>query len=121
MKDNILNEVFISFDDLDILSAMNQQVVLRAYYFSEENSADCILYLPRKMFHKMLDSWLFRKEDYFKRYGHWCGTGSIHIEVQEIEDAKGFFTKYNEKTETEEKIDAKTFVGIKYSVDMEHG
>ena len=125
MKKRTIDSVSISFDDLNILSATDHHAILKAHYFNDndgiENATYCILYVSRRIFHEMLDGWLSGKEEYNKKYGYWAGVGNIHVKVKEVPNTEGFIMIYNEKTEEMDKVNVKTFTGISFDVDMEHG
>lgn len=115
--------VSFSFDELDILSATKDDVILKGCIsdYNDNESDDCFIYVERKRFHTLLDEWLNNKSDYRERYSHFCGAGYVQVEATELENDKAFITVFDEKTEKCEEKPVRSFVGVSYIVDMEHG
>ncbi len=115
--------VAFSFDGLEILSATKESVILkgRILDYSDADYDACFVYIERQQFHKLLDKWLNDKSDYRERYGHFCGVGDVWVEAKELKNEKAFITVFDEKTEKCEEKPVRSFVGISYVVDMEHG
>ena len=68
-------EVSYSFDCLEILGVVGEDVFLRGIPDFEQ---DCVVQISRQLFKESLDYFLNDKKDYCERYDHFCGVmGSI--------------------------------------------
>ena len=83
-----------------IASANDEFVVLRGYNAGD----DCFAFVPREMFHEMIDGWLDKKSDFRNRYsGEFCGVGVIHLTVEPLPNLPD------------------GYLATGYQIDMEHG
>ena len=76
--------MYISYnlDQLDILTAKDDDVFLRGSSYSEDGDFnECVLIMTRELFHYSITKWLDAKKDFFKRYNHFCGVGTITCDV----------------------------------------
>jgi len=116
--------VSISFELTDILTAKDDDVLLRATgYGIDYESVDCIAVVSRPLFHKLTDEFLDNKKKYWEFTKEFCGVG--YIMSDKFEKIKG---KYNLRVEeniddnyTSVYINVKSYRILEGEVDMEHG
>ena len=121
--------VSISPDDLLILSATKDDVILRGSYYNGDDFSTCILYITRTLFHEALDEWLNRKQDYSELWnGEFCGVGAIYFEgLTERPDGAHLLQALAEPEKNDSDfawgtmVDVRSFTASSFSVDMEHG
>ena len=126
MKDNNFSVSF-NFDDLHLMSVnSDDEVILQCQIDYQE---DCIVYLSRNLFHKVIDAWCDGKQSYYNRTGGFAGVGNINfISLEEFPENKRnyiliFHDINNEDWEENpfhEKI-VRTFRAFEFDIDMEHG
>ena len=68
-------ECSFAFDDLNLFGVRNGMVFLRGTQF--EGEKECVLAIKKADFNRMFKSWIKEKEDFCKRYDHFCGVGGI--------------------------------------------
>jgi hypothetical protein len=124
-----IESVSFSLDDDHILSATtNNEVVLRCTDYTDDECSDVVVYVTRKLYHQIIDTWLDRKQNYYEMYnGSFCGVGSISItNLKELDDQCNLLHWVKDDTEEEfgeraEYRNVRTFEGFAFDVDMEHG
>ena len=67
-------ECSFSFDDLNLLGVKSGLIFIRGV---SNNNEDCVLAIKKSHFNKMFKLWLKEKEDFCKRYDHFCGVGGF--------------------------------------------
>lgn len=132
--------VSFSFDYLDILSAIDDDVYVRGIFISEEETSDalevvkpqeCVAIMSRRIFNDAMTEWLDRKKQFYKNYNHFCGVGSfycdeyhegetINLLAEDQSEYEKMFMIDEDKAELKY-IDARVFRLLLLELDMEHG
>jgi hypothetical protein len=111
------------FEHLTIFSCNEKdEVILKS---RDDYHTECLLYVPRPMFIKMVHEWLDSKQHYFNLYdGSFCGVGSVVVDATEVEDgyicSVTSFIKEGDHYKPVTKT-VKGFMAQDFYVDMEHG
>ncbi len=125
--------IFFSFDSLKILSFYKSKAIIQGAVFdstkdpSEVDSEDCVLWIPRKMFHDIIDGWFAGKERYYRdNNGAYFGVGTVNItEFKERTENKRSYLNYvlnndPDHWKSEDRY-VRTFDCSQFMIDMERG
>ena len=126
--------VTFGFDNLHILTAIGDDVYVRADYSSDDSIdiEECVAIMSRRIFNDAMTEWLDSKKDFNERYNHFCGTGyflcyeyneekeKINILSEDQEEFDRIFMEDEDKAELKY-IDARAFRLLVLKLDMEHG
>lgn len=120
--------IAFSIDDLDILSAKENDVLLRGHYFFGDNKdEDCILIMSRELFHDTLNRYLNGKEeeDDFESLGEFCEGGVVCCteftkegKINLLIHDEGYYGRYKKKEYVPTYINAQVFRVTKTEVDI---
>ena len=128
-----METVTFSFDNLDILTAVGDDVYVRADISNGDVQCECVAIMSRKVFHNAMTEWLDSKKNFNERYNHFCGVGyflcnefkeekRINILSENQEEFEKTFMDDTSQDEEELKyIDARALRLLSLTLDMEHG
>jgi hypothetical protein len=109
-------------DGLDIIGVIGNELHIRGNEV-DENYAQCIIVINKKIHNKLFNNWIKSKKDFCKRYKHYCGVSSgFELEGENI-GKTNLFINFDEDTEELIYSDVNVYRVIKYDefIDMEHG
>ena len=119
MEDN--NIVMFSFDDLNILSAVGRDVILRGQTEFYDKDSECVIVMSRREFNKALTVWLDEKKGYYERMKYFCGVGYVECKkIKELGETKILNLETLSEDVTEYK-EVKIYRCVFDFVQMEHG
>ena len=101
----------------DVLAATDREVILRGRQYSNatDERIECVLYVPRALYHVAIDAWLDAKAKYFAHRDEFCGVGAV--EWSSLTRRQGrMWLATEDGPQNVLAYDAAGFV-----VDMEHG
>lgn len=116
LKNPNIDSVYFSYDELNIIGVLNQNVYVQGYYYDEPETfrVDCLLKLDMSLFKSTLDLWLKDKKEYCERWKEFCGVmGSIA--------SKDFSILDEEMTYYDKVLRVISVNSIEDTCDMEHG
>ena len=117
-----------SFDNLDLFGIKNGRAFVKGWKHNVEDE-ECLLAIKKADFNKMIKMWLKEKEDFCKRYDHFCGVGGIvYCEGIHYYDTKIYDDSVdvdiddpNWKEKMYKPVAVYKIVSFDPQIDMEHG
>ena len=128
----------MNIENINIVSATKEEVILRCNYFKDTNydvytdpkpeedpwPYECVIYISRELFYKILDEILERKAQY-NSYGTFAGVGYVAFKKLK-KMSPCFLTYFDYDKDVEDElyiihIPVPTFRANDYLVDIEHG
>lgn len=135
-KLNIREELSItfSFQDLDILTVIEDDVYIRATLFDhvkeDSDPQECVGIMSRRVFNDTMNEWLDSKKRFFETYKHFCGVGYVgcyeFVEGEEINILALDQSEFDKQFDIDENaqlkyINVRSFRLLVTNIDMEHG